>query len=149
MFLTEMERIRKQIKETEGKYKIVQSDLEETAKDFETTKTEYDRLEKELEKLGGRNPGKPEEGNNGKNPEKNSSWKTRYIFLKEQINSARQSDIQYRERQENLEKELESEEKKPEAAQEEKAELEEKIKTFQDSLEETQGAFKDAAMGNP
>ena len=41
MFLTEMERIRKQLKETEGKYQIVQSDLEDTAKDFETTKTEY------------------------------------------------------------------------------------------------------------
>ena len=51
MFLTEMERIRKQLKETEGKYQIVQSDLEDTAKDFETTKTEYERLEKELEKL--------------------------------------------------------------------------------------------------
>ena len=80
MFLTEMERIRKQLKETEGKYQIVQSDLEDTAKDFETTKTEYERLEKELEKLEGEIQAAREEST--EKILKNSSWKIRYIFLK-------------------------------------------------------------------
>src|SRR5699024_5781034 len=40
MFLTEMERIRSQMKENEEKCRIVQSDLETTAADFEKTKTE-------------------------------------------------------------------------------------------------------------
>ena len=144
MFLTEMERIRKQIKETEGKYQIVQSDLEETAKDFETTKTEYDRLEKELEKLEEEIQAAREETT--EKTLKKQQLENQIHILKEQINSARQSDIQYRERQENLEKELEKRREEARSCQEEKAELEEKIKTFQDSLEETQGAFKDAAM---
>ena len=144
MFLTEMDRIRKQMKETEGKYQIVQSDLEETAKDFETTKTEYDRLEKELEKLEEEIQAAREEST--EKALKKQQLENQIHILKEQINSARQSDVQYQERQENLEGELEKRREEARGCQKEKAELEEKIKNFQNSLEETQGAFKDVAM---
>ena len=36
-FLAEMERIRNRLRETEEKYQIVQADLEETSRDFETS----------------------------------------------------------------------------------------------------------------
>ena len=51
MFLSEMERIKGQLREVDGKYTIAQTDLVETTKSFETTKTEYEQLEKELEDL--------------------------------------------------------------------------------------------------
>ncbi|HJD28527.1 MAG TPA: AAA family ATPase, partial [Candidatus Blautia avicola] len=144
MFLTEMERIRKQLKETEGKYQIVQSDLEDTAKDFETTKTEYERLEKELEKLEGEIQAAREEST--QKTLKKQQLENQIHILKEQINSARQSDVQYQERQKNLETELERRREEARNCREEKADLEEKIRSFQKSLEEAQGEFKDAAM---
>ena len=144
MFLTEMERIRKQLKETEGKYQIVQSDLEDTAKDFETTKTEYERLEKELEKLEAEIQAAREEST--EKTLKKQQLENQIHILKEQINSARQSDVQYQERQKNLEAELERRREEARNCREEKADLEEKIRSFQKSLEEAQGAFKDAAM---
>lgn len=144
MFLTEMERIRRQMKEADGKYQIVQEDLEETAKEFETTKTEYDRLEKELERLEEEIQGAREEAT--EKTLKKQQLENQIHILEEQIHSARQSDIQYQERQKNLEEELEKRREEAGNCRLEKAELEEKIKAFQKSMEEVQAAFKDAAM---
>ena len=55
-------------------------------------------------------------------------------------------DIQYEDRMKNLEEDLEKRREEAEKCQAEKAELAEKIKAFQKSLEETQGTFKDTAM---
>ena len=144
MFLTEMERIRRQMKEADGKYQIVQEDLEETGKEFEATKTEYDRLEKELEKLEEEIQEAREEAT--EKTLKKQQLENQIHILEEQIHSARQSDIQYQERQKNLEDELVKRKEEAENCQLEKADLEEKIKAFQRSLEEVQAAFKDAAM---
>lgn len=144
MFLSEMERIRRQLKETEKKYYIVQSDLETTAKDFETTKTEYDRLEKELEKLEKEIQASREEST--EKTLKKQQLENQIHILREQINSARQSDVQFQERQKNLEAELEKRREEAGNCQKEKAELEEKIRTFQKVLEEAQGDFKDIAI---
>ena len=96
MFLTEMERIRSQMKENEEKCRIVQSDLETTAADFEKTKTEYDRLEKELEKLEEEIQKAREETT--EKTLKKQQLENQIHILQEQINSARQNDIHYQER---------------------------------------------------
>src|SRR5699024_8734463 len=136
MFLAEMERIRSQMKETEGKYKIVQSDLEETAKNFKPTRTEYDRLEKELEKLEEEIQAAREEST--EKTLKKQQLENQIHILQEQINFGRQRDIQYEDRMKNLEEDLEKRREEAEKCKAEKAELAEKTKAFQKSLEETQ-----------
>lgn len=144
MFLTEMERIRSQMKENEEKCRIVQSDLETTAADFEKTKTEYDRLEKELEKLEEEIQKAREETT--EKTLKKQQLENQIHILQEQINSARQNDIHYQERKNNLEEELKKRQEEARSCLEEKEDLKKKVKNFEKSLEEVQGKFKDAAM---
>ena len=144
MFLTEMERIRSQMKENEEKCRIVQSDLETTAADFEKTKTEYDRLEKELEKLEEEIQKAREETT--EKTLKKQQLENQIHILQEQINSARQNDIHYQERKNNLEEELKKRQEEARSCLEEKEDLKKKVKNFEKSLEEVQREFKDAAM---
>lgn len=144
MFLTEMERIRSQMKENEEKCRIVQSDLETTAADFEKTKTEYDRLEKELEKLEEEIQKAREETT--EKTLKKQQLENQIHILQEQINSARQNDIHYQERKNNLEEELKKRQEEARSCLEEKEDLKKKVKSFEKSLEEVQREFKDAAM---
>lgn len=144
MFLTEMERIRSQMKENEEKCRIVQSDLETTAADFEKTKTEYDRLEKELEKLEEEIQKAREETT--EKTLKKQQLENQIHILQEQINSARQNDIHYQERKKNLEEELKKRQEEARSCLEEKEDLKKKVKNFEKSLEEVQREFKDAAM---
>ena len=104
MFLAEMERINAQLKEIEEKSEIVRQDLEKTGKDFETTKTEYEALEKELEAFNVKIEVFREEST--KKALEKQQLEGQINVAKEQISSAKQSDLQYRERMEALEAEL-------------------------------------------
>ena len=96
MFLAEMERINAQLKEIEEKSEIVRQDLEKTGKDFETTKTEYEALEKELEAFNVKIEVFREEST--KKALEKQQLEGQINVAKEQISSAKQSDLQYRER---------------------------------------------------
>ena len=121
MFLSEMERIKEQLREVEGKYTIAQNDLEETTKSFETTKTEYEQLEKELEELEEKIQQFREEST-GKALLK-QQLEGQINVLNEQIHAARQSDEQYRERVKHLEGEIARRREDTEKYTREKSEL--------------------------
>ena len=91
-----MERINAQLKEIEEKSEIVRQDLEKTGKDFETTKTEYEALEKELEAFNVKIEVFREESSI--NALEKQQLEGQINVAKEQISSAKQSDLQYRER---------------------------------------------------
>lgn len=96
-----------------------------TGKDFETTKTEYEALEKELEAFNVKIEVFREESTK-------KHWRSKELegqinVAKEQISSAKQSDLQYRERVEALEAELKQREESEKLYTEEKAELDAKI----------------------
>ncbi len=104
MFLSEMERIKGQLREVDGKYTIAQNDLVETTKSFETTKTEYEQLEKELEDLEEKIQQFREEST--QKALLKQQLEGQINVLNEQILSARQSGEQYRERVKHLEGEI-------------------------------------------
>lgn len=105
MFLTEMNRIRTQLKEVEEKYRIAQEDLEETAKDFDTTRTEYEKLETELEQLEAEIQKAREEATQKALQKQNLEGQIN--ILKEQIHSVRQNEAHYQERFSSVEADLE------------------------------------------
>lgn len=90
LFLTETDRINALLKETDDKFNIASSDLEDTKLSYENTKIEYERLEKDLENID-----KSIEGYRTKQNETGilcRDFEGKINVLKEQINSARQND---------------------------------------------------------
>ena len=144
MFLTEMNRIRTQLKEVEEKYRIAQEDLEETARNFDTTRTEYERLETQLEELEGKIQKAREEATAKALQKQNLEGQIN--ILKEQIHSARQNEAHYQERFQAVEADLQKREEEEQSYQKEKQELDERLLQYRKSQEEAQNAFKDIAM---
>ena len=144
MFLAEMERINAQLKEIEEKSEIVRQDLEKTGKDFETTKTEYEALEKELEAFNVKIEVFREEST--KKALEKQQLEGQINVAKEQISSAKQSDLQYRERVEALEAELKQREESEKLYTEEKAELDAKIDEIRQKEETAKNLFRDFAF---
>lgn len=144
MFLLEMARIREQLKAVEDKYEIAQSDLEETCKNFDVTKTEYENLEKELEVLEEKIQ-KSREQSTQKTLEKQTLENQIYL-LKEQIHSAKQNETQYQERTLALESDIDKRKKEEEGYLEEKTQLEEKEVEFSKVQSQAQEAFKGIAI---
>lgn len=52
MFLLETKRIEEQQKEVAGKYRIADDELKEANESYEGIKSEYEKLEREMEALG-------------------------------------------------------------------------------------------------
>ncbi len=144
MFLAEMERINAQLKEIEEKSEIVRQDLEKTGKDFETTKTEYEALEKELETFNVKIEAFREEST--KKALEKQQLEGQINVAKEQISSAKQSDLQYRERVEALETELKQREESEKLYTGEKAELDAKIDEIRQKEETAKNLFRDLAF---
>ena len=144
MFLAEMERINAQLKEIEEKSEIVRQDLEKTGKDFDTTKTEYEALEKELEAFNVKIEVFREEST--KKALEKQQLEGQINVAKEQISSAKQSDLQYRERVEALEAELKQREESEKLYTEEKAELDAKIDEIRQKEENAKNLFRDFAF---
>lgn len=144
MFLLEMARIREQLKSVEDKYEIAQSDLEETCKNFDVTKTEYENLEKELEALEEKIQ-KSREQSTQKTLEK-QTLENQIHLLKEQIHSAKQNETQYQERTLALESDIDKRKKEEERYLEEKSQLEEKKVEFLKVQSQAQEAFKGIAI---
>ena len=90
MFLTEMERIKAQLKEIEEKNQIAQQQLEETGKNFETTKAEYEALEEQLEQLDARIESFRQEST--RKALLKQQLEGQINVMREQIHAARQSD---------------------------------------------------------
>ena len=144
MFLSEMERIGAQLKEIEEKSEIVRQDLEKTGKDFETTKTEYESLEKELEVFDAKIEAFREEST--KKALEKQQLEGKINVAKEQISSAKQSDLQYRERVETLEAELKQREENEKTYAGEKAQLDAKIDEVRQKEEKAKELFKNFAF---
>lgn len=144
MFLVEMARIREQLKAVEEKYEIAQSDLEETCKSFDVTKTEYENLEKELETLE-EEIQKSREQSTQKTLEK-QNLENQIHLLQEQIHSAKQNETQYQERALALEGDIDKRKKEEQGYLEEKSQLEEKTAEFSKVQSQAQEAFKAIAI---
>lgn len=143
MFLVEMARIREQLKAVEEKYEIAQSDLEETCKSFDVTKTEYENLEKELETLEAKIQ-KSREQSTQKTLEK-QNLENQIQLLQEQIHSAKQNETQYQERAFALDADIDRRKKEEQTYLEEKSQLEEKAAEFSKVQFQAQEAFKKIA----
>lgn len=144
MFLVEMARIREQLKAVEEKYEIAQSDLEETCKSFDVTKTEYENLEKELEILETEIQ-KSREQSTQKTLEK-QSLENQIHLLQEQIHSAKQNETQYQERAVALDVDIDKRKKEEQGYLEEQSQLEEKAAEFSRVQSQAQEAFKAIAI---
>ena len=144
MFLVEMARIREQLKAVEEKYEIAQSDLEETCKSFDVTKTEYENLEKELETLE-EEIQKSREQSTQKTLEK-QNLENQIHLLQEQIHSAKQNETQYQERALALEGDIDKRKKEEQGYLEEKSQLEEKAAEFSKVQSQAQEAFRAIAI---
>ena len=128
----------------EEKYEIAQSDLEETCKNFDVTKTEYENLEKELEALE-EEIQKSREQSTQKTLEK-QNLENQIHLLQEQIHSAKQNETQYQERSFALEVDIEKRKKEEQGYLEEKLQLEEKAAEFSKVQFQAQEAFKGIAI---
>lgn len=144
MFLVEMARIREQLKAVEEKYEIAQSDLEETCKSFDVTKTEYENLEKELEILETEIQ-KSREQSTQKTLEK-QNLENQIHLLQEQIHSAKQNETQYQERAVALDADIDKRKKEEQGYLEEQSQLEEKAAEFSRVQSQAQEAFKEIAI---
>ena len=144
MFLVEMARIREQLKAVEEKYEIAQSDLEETCKSFDVTKTEYENLEKELEILETEIQ-KSREQSTQKTLEK-QNLENQIHLLQEQIHSAKQNETQYQERAVALDADIDKRKKEEQRYLEEQSQLEEKAAEFSRVQSQAQEAFKEIAI---
>lgn len=144
MFLVEMNRLRGQLKEVEEKYRIAQSDLEETCKSFDITKTEYEALEKELEVLE-QEIQRAREETTQKTLQK-QNLENQVHLLQEQIHSAKQNQAQYQERTAALQADMQKKEEERQGYEEEKTRLQEQLTGFRKVQEEAQARFKDLAM---
>ena len=144
MFLVEMARIREQLKAVEEKYEIAQSDLEETCKSFDVTKTEYENLEKELETLE-EEIQKSREQSTQRTLEK-QNLENQIHLLQEQIHSAKQNETQYQERALALEGDIDKKKKEEQGYLEEQSQLEEKAAEFSKVQSQAQEAFKAIAI---
>ena len=144
MFLVEMARIREQLKAVEEKYEIAQSDLEETCKSFDVTKTEYENLEKELEILETEIQ-KSREQSTQKTLEK-QNLENQIHLLQEQIHSAKQNETQYQERAVALDADIDKRKKEEQGYLEEQSQLEEKAAEFSRVQSQAQEAFKAIAI---
>ena len=144
MFLVEMARIREQLKAVEEKYEIAQSDLEETCKSFDVTKTEYENLEKELEILETEIQ-KSREQSTQKTLEK-QNLENQIHLLQEQIHSAKQNETQYQERAAALDADIDKRKKEEQGYLEEQSQLEEKAAEFSRVQSQAQEAFKEIAI---
>ena len=144
MFLVEMARIREQLKAVEEKYEIAQSDLEETCKSFDVTKTEYENLEKELEILETEIQ-KSREQSTQKTLEK-QNLENQIHLLQEQIHSAKQNETQYQERAVALDTDIDKRKKEEQGYLEEQSQLEEKAAEFSRVQSQAQEAFKEIAI---
>lgn len=144
MFLVEMGRIRSQMQQVDEKYSIAQGDLEETCKNFETTKAEYDRLETQLAQLEEEIQTARDEAT--KKALQQQNLENQIHILEEQIHSARQNDAQYQERSLTLGEDIEKRILEAEDCQKEKDELSQKLQELQENQRKIQKAFQDAAM---
>lgn len=144
MFLVEMAQIREKLKVVEEKYEIVQSDLEETCKNFDITKTEYENLEKKLEDLEGEIQNSREESTQ-KTLEK-QTLENKIHLLKEQIHSVKQNEMQYQERNSALNADVDKKRQEEQEYLEEKLQLEKQTEQFSKTQFQVQELFKKIGM---
>ena len=144
MFLVEMNRIRRELKDVEEKSRIAQSDLEETCKSLDITKTEYEKLEEKLEKLEQEIQHAREVAT--KRTLEKQNLENRIHLLKEQIHSVAKKEAQYREHTETLDADCEKKVLEEKNYLSEKTELEKKLQEFEGTRVKAQTEFKEAVM---
>lgn len=140
MFLVEMGRIRSQMQQVDEKYSIAQGDLEETCKNFETTKAEYDRLETQLAQLEEEIQTARDEAT--KKALQQQNLENQIHILEEQIHSARQNDAQYQERSLTLGEDIEKRILEAEDCQKEKMNFPKSCRSFRKTREKSRKPFR-------
>ncbi len=137
IFLLETERVRKQLKEFEEKFRIADGDLKEAQGKYESIKGEYADIEARIEQL------------DEKIEEKRKLLSDHSLLkeklegeikvLKEKINSARSNNTHYTDRKQSLEKEIEVRKKEHHRIGEEKSELDGQLEELLKVRDEAKG----------
>lgn len=134
MFLMEMERIRGEITETEGKLEISRRDMEETKAEYENTKLEYEKLEADIETLDVRIA--EEKDRCSRNQVRKQQLEGQINVLKEQINTARLNEGHLQKRMQAILRDMET-------RQSRKVQEEEELKSLKNELKEAEQAEED------
>ena len=136
MFLMETERIAAQMKEVEEKYKIADADLKENNEAYENIKSEYEKMEREMEELDELITSNREEL--GSTSVTKGKLEGQINVLNEQIKAAQMTD-------ENLKLRIEAAEKERTEKEVQKAEYEKQKAELDTLLQEVEGRRKEAA----
>ena len=128
LFLTDMERTKRQLKELEEKQEIVEAQIEEAKKEQESTKTEYEEMGQNLEGLNIAMEELKEETNHSVLNRQNMENQIR--LLEEQIRSILHNAAHYQERAETIKKEVESRTEQKSQHHKELEQMEEQLQVF-------------------
>lgn len=125
VFLLENTRIREQLEEAEGKYKIADNDMQETSEKYENIKTEYEQIQGQIEGL--------DESIESMRSTMTDSGLLRgklegeINVLKEQINSAKGNENHLHTRMQNVQKEIDTKNIDKDGILKEKNEIDEQL----------------------
>ncbi len=139
MFLLEEERIRERLKETEEKYNITSSEMEESNVRYEEMKAEYEAIEEEVEQIDLA----IETARNQLNETNllKQQLEGQINVLKEQINTARMNDEHYDNRFQAVSIEIGTRQEQKEALEKDREETSEKLQTASRQDEEAKKAL--------
>ncbi|MDD3338239.1 MAG: chromosome segregation protein SMC [Lachnospiraceae bacterium] len=105
LFLLDMDRVKRQLKDINEKYSIASQDLEAAGVTFEQTKQEYEKLEQDMEELDARIEEMRQQSSH--NALIKQQLEGQINVLKEQINTVRLNDEHYQGRTNAIEQDLE------------------------------------------
>ncbi len=127
MFLLEEERLRERIKETEEKYDIASTQMEESNQRYDKMKAEYEAIEAEVEEID--HAVEKARGQLNETSLLKQQLEGQINVLKEQINTARMNDEHYGNRLRAIGEELDARKSQKEILEKEQKELKEKLLT--------------------
>ncbi len=127
MFLLEEERLRERIKETEEKYDIASTQMEESNQRYDKMKAEYEAIEAEVEEID--HAVEKARGQLNETSLLKQQLEGQINVLKEQINTARMNDEHYGNRLRAIGEELDARKSQKEILEKEQKELKEQLLT--------------------
>jgi len=125
-FLLETERLIEEIKDTEDKFHIADSELKEASKNYEVTRDEYDKMQSELEELDNLLEAKRKEISEAQITRE--KLEGQIAVLKEQIHSAEMSQEHHKTREKAIDADIAAKDKEIKEVKKRKTAVDEKAK---------------------
>ena len=122
MFLMDMDRIKRQLKEIEEKYRIASDDLQETTESFQQTKQEYEQLEQDIDALDAQIEQMRQQSS--QNALTRQQLENEIALLKEQIRAVNVNDEHYQNRLNAISADMQKRQAEYDEFQKERQELE-------------------------